>query len=126
MKEGVLTPDKDQTLIARLVEKVVQPKGYDQIRVNSEGYDMPAEIKSQESDKVFVPDATAMRNGRKNYFELGLKTDRVRPLITKWKLLSNLARFRGGKLFLVVPRGHHAFVKRILRDYPVEAKVVKI
>ncbi|MCB0375845.1 MAG: hypothetical protein KDD04_08000, partial [Sinomicrobium sp.] len=64
-------------------------------------------------------------NGRKSYFELVQKTDELQEVITKWKLLSNLASFKDGKLFLIVPHGNLAFTNRILDNYSIQAEVIK-
>ena len=129
MENGILTEaqQKDAELIELLLEKVVKKKGFENICANAEGYETPAKIRrSKESDEYFIPDCTGEVNGRKSYFELGMKTEDERQLVTKWRLLSSLASYKHGKLYLAVPRGHMAFTNRILADYPIQAEVVKI
>lgn len=129
MEHGILkdTQEKDQALIQRLLDKVVKGKGFDEIKANVDGYETPAKIRrGKDSEEYYIPDVTGEVNGRKSYFELGMKTEDERELVTKWRLLANLADYKNGKLYLAVPRGHMAFTNRILADYPIKAEVVKI
>ena len=129
MENGILTEaqEKEAEMITLLLEKVVKKKGFENIRANAEGYETPAKIRrSKDSDEYFIPDVTGEVNGRKSYFELGMKVANERDLVTKWRLLSSLANYKHGKLYLAVPRGHMAFTNRILADYPIQAEVVKI
>ena len=129
MENGILTEgqQKDPELIQALLDKIVNKKGFENVKANAEGYETPAKIRrSKESEEYFIPDVTGEVNGRKSYFELGMKSSDERDLVTKWRLLSSLAQFKHGKLYLAVPRGHMAFTNRILADYPIQAEVVKI
>ncbi|MEM7575381.1 MAG: hypothetical protein AAF433_20915 [Bacteroidota bacterium] len=130
MEQGILTEDqgKDPEMITTMIEKLVQRKGFDQIKANAEGYETPSPIRRNAGGEeiVYIPDVTGTINGRKSYFELGMKAEDERTLVTKWRLLSDLASIKNGKLYLAVPRGHMAFTNRILADYPIRAEVVKI
>lgn len=129
MENGILTEaqQKDPEMITLLLDKIVKKKGFENIRANAEGYETPAKIRrGKETEAYFIPDCTGEVNGRKSYFELGMKSDDERELVTKWRLLSSLANYKHGKLYLAVPRGHMAFTNRILADYPINAEVVKI
>ncbi|MEL6629348.1 MAG: hypothetical protein AAGF87_04220 [Bacteroidota bacterium] len=135
MDKGILTEaqGKDPELIKKMIEKIVERKGFDQVRANADGYETPSPIRRKgtegEPENIYIPDVTGTINGRKSYFELGMKSendDDTRALITKWRLLSDLADIKNGKLYLAVPRGHMAFTNRILADYPIRAEVVKI
>lgn len=133
MEHGIVTESQEQRdpeMIKKLIEKVVTRKGFDDVRANIEGYESPAKIRrGKDSDEFYIPDVTGEVNGRKSYFELGLKTSdetTIRQVVTKWRLLSNLAAHKNGKLYLAVPRGHMAFTNRILADYPIQAEIVKL
>lgn len=67
---------------------------------------------------------TGRKGGHKHDVEIALKTENVRKITSKWRLLSTFAGQRGGKLFLITPRGHKAFVERLLEKDPIEAKLV--
>jgi len=129
MENGILTEaqQKDPELIQLLLDKIVKKKGFENVRANAEGYETPAKIRrGKDTEEYFIPDCTGEVNGRKSYFELGMKSDDERELVTKWRLLSSLANYKHGKLYLAVPRGHMAFTNRILADYPIQAEVVKL
>ena len=128
MENGMLTEaqQKDAELIQKLLDKIVNKKGFDSIKANADGYETPAKIRLKDSEDYFIPDVTGVVNGRKSYFELGMKVTDERQLVTKWRLLSDLASLKHGKLYLAVPRGHMAFTNRILADYPIQAEVVKL
>lgn len=126
MEEGILTEEKKPKLIQKVIDEIVSPRGYKNIRANAEEFDTPARLNRERDDEVYIPDITGVINGRKSYFELSIKTDKIRQIVTKWKLLSKLASFKRGKLFLVVPRGHYAFTNRVLNKYPIEAKIIRM
>lgn len=132
MEQGIITDgqDRDPEMIKKLIEKVVLRKGFDDVKANIDGYETPGKIRrGKDAEEYYIPDVTGMVNGRKSYFELGLKTDDPkveRQVVTKWRLLANLAAYKNGKLYLAVPRGHMAFTNRILADYPIQAEIVKI
>lgn len=129
METGFLTDSQEKTaeMVQVMLDKVVNGKGFDQVKANMEGFETPSKIRDRKDpDKFFIPDVTGMINGRKSYFELAVKSEDAREVVTKWRLLSDLASFRNGKLYLAVPRGHMAFTNRILADYNIKAEVVKI
>ena len=102
----------------------VKKRGFTNIKANYEDYPSPTVFTKPNDDKPFIPDITAKRFDNKHYVEIGLKTDNVRRRVSKWKLLSSLAKMKGGKLYLLTPRGHKAFVQRIIDKYNLKAKVV--
>ena len=126
MEDGILTEVKKPTLIKKVVDKVVSPRGFKKIKANVEDFDTPAKLQRERDEESYIPDITGVINGRKSYFELSLKTDKIRQVVTKWKLLSRIAGFKRGKLYLIVPRGHYAFTNRVLDKYPIEAKIIRI
>jgi len=126
MENGILTDVKDEVLVRKLIEEVVLPRGYQDVKANTAGYETPSKLTRPKEEGAFIPDATGLLNGRKSYFELAQKTDDLQEVITKWKLLSNLASIKNGKLFLVVPHGNLAFTNRILNNYPIQAEVIKM
>jgi len=127
MQEGILTEVKEPKLIKKAIEEVVSSKGFKNIKANVEDFEKPSKLSrgGEDEDEAFIPDITGTLRGRKSYFEIAQKNDNLQQVVTKWKLLSNLARFRKGKFFLLVPDGSYAFTQRILKKYPIEAKVIK-
>ncbi|HMP23722.1 MAG TPA: hypothetical protein PKC76_06300 [Saprospiraceae bacterium] len=127
VSDGILTTEKDQRWIQTMIDKIVKPRGYSDIKANLEGYEPPARLsRREEEDEAYVPDATAVSYGRKMYFELAVKTDREREVVSKWKLMSRLASAKAGKFFLIAPRGHVAFAQRLVKLYDISAEVIRI
>ena len=126
MENNVLAERIKQNMIRVVIDKVISPKGFKKIRANIDSFESPSKLNRKGDDQFYVPDITGVLNGRKSYFEVAMKTERIRHLITKWKLLSNMARFKEGKLFLLVPKGHLAFTNKIVRDNQISAEIIKV
>ncbi len=131
MEIGHLTSaqDKSADMILELLTKVVNNKNYETVKANVEGYETPSKITDRKNpEKFFIPDVAATVNGRKSYFELGLKpsSEQTQDLITKWRLLADLAAFKNGKLYIAVPRGNMAFINRMMADHSIVAEVIKL
>lgn len=103
--------------------EIAKSKGFKDFKASLDDYEAPKSFTKVSSDKEVLPDFTARRGGKKHYFDIAFKTDNIQPLITKWKLLSQLAELKNGKLILFAPRGHKAFAERITRLYKVDAEV---
>ena len=100
-------------------------RGLKKIKANCEAFETPTQYHNPDREKPFIPDVTGTRRGgRKYYVEIALKTEKVARKISKWKLLSTLASMKGGKLFLLAPKGHKAFTDRIVNKHNLNAEVV--
>ncbi|MBK7871657.1 MAG: hypothetical protein IPJ74_13760 [Saprospiraceae bacterium] len=126
VSEGMLTTEKDERWLKKIVDKVVRPRGFDDIRANIDGYEAPAKLSRRNNDDAYVPDVTAVMRGRKSYFELAMKTEYIREMVSKWKLISQLARIKAGKFYLIAPRGHVAFAERLLKKHHISAELIRI
>jgi hypothetical protein len=128
VEEGILTTEKDERWVKKVIDKIVRPRGFSDIRANIDGYEAPAKLSraNDSDDEAFIPDITAVSHGRKSYFEIATKTDRTQEVISKWQLLSRLANFKSGKLFLIAPRGHVAFTERLLKQYDITAELIRL
>ncbi len=126
MQKGVLTDIKEEKTIRRALNKVLKLRGFEKVRANIEGFDTPSRLTKPQEDISYVPDITAVKRGGKSYFEIAVKSSRIQEIISKWRLLSELARLRHGKFYLLVPRGNYAFVRRTLDAHPIEAEVLKL
>lgn len=92
-------------------------RGISDIKANCEGFEQPSVFTKVEGEQPFTPDVTGKKSGSKFYLEIATKTENIQRDVSKWKLLSKLARMKGGKLFLMAPKGHKAFVERILKKH---------
>lgn len=99
-------------------------KDFSELKANHDGYEQPTQFIRSSDEEPVVPDITARRNDRKYYIEIATKTDNPRRTVTKWKLLSTLANMKGGKLFLLAPKGHKAYTQRLLKRYDLEARLL--
>ncbi len=126
----MLTATKEEnTDIIQTVAELVEKKGYDEVRADLlEGYESPSKLVRKNSDQsdVYVPDVTGIKRGRKDYFEIALKTDEPAKLASKWKLLGTVAKMKRGSFFLVVPKGHFRFASEIIKKYDIEAELIKL
>lgn len=111
------------------IEKAIEyakSKGFKEFKASLDDFDDPKSFTKVSSDKEILPDFTAKRGGKKHYFDISMKTDNVQPLITKWKLLSQLAEIKNSKLIIFAPRGHKAFTERLTKQYKVAADVLAL
>lgn len=91
--------------------------GISGIKANCEGFEHPSQFTESNGERSYIPDVTGSILGNKYYVEIATKTDNEQTSLSKWKLLSTLAKIQGGKLFLLAPKGHKAFAERILKNY---------
>lgn len=114
--------EEKQDYIEQAIE-IAKSQGFKEFRASLDDFESPKSFTKVSSDKEILPDFTARRGGKKHYFDVALKTDNIQPLITKWKLLSQLAELKNGHLILFAPRGHKAFAERLTKLYKVPARV---
>lgn len=126
MQEGTLTDIKTETTIRKALNNFMKIRSFDKVKANIEGFETPSRLTSPSNEISFVPDITGTKQGKKSYFEIAVKSSRLKAIISKWRLLSELAKIKNGKFYLLVPRGNYAFVQRTLDKYPIEAEVIKI
>ena len=101
-------------------------RGFTDIKANTDGYERPITYDRQQDGQAFIPDVTGKQFNQKSYFEVIIDTGEVNHLISKLKLLSQLAAVRGGQLYLMVPKGHQAFAKSVAARSRISAEVVNL
>ena len=109
------------------LEKAIQwakRKGMHEIKANLEEYDKPSHFSKPGIEEPIVPDITGIQMGSKNYIEVALKTDNLRQMVSKYKLLDTMAAMKGGSLYLLAPKGHKSFADNIVKDHSLNAKVI--
>ncbi len=106
----------------------VRRKGFSKLKANleSEDYDRPTSFSRKKAERTITPDLTAVRRGKKSYFEIAVKAEDEQRVVSKWKLLSRLAGLRNGKFYLMAPHGHRSFASRLVKRYGINAEVVRI
>jgi len=112
-----------------LIEKAAawaKSQGFDQIKANSEGYETPTQYTMKDQDKTYTPDLTGIFLGRKNYVEVITKNMDKEFLVSKYKLLSTLAKVKNGQFILLAPTGHKSFADKMVEDHQLNAKVHRL
>ena len=106
----------------------VRVHGFNDIKANTEGFQTPIAYGRQQDSEQFIPDVTGKQFDQESYFEVILKSsgDEARHLLSKLKLLSQLAAVKGGKLYLMSPRGHRSYAKEVLAESNIVAEVINL
>jgi len=76
--------------------------------------------------EAYVPDISGNKMGGKSYVEIALKTEDNNDQVSKYKLLSTMAGIKSGKLYLLAPKGHKAYVDKMVKQYNINAEIVSI
>lgn len=118
--------EEKEKWLTQVIEKIIEPKGYDSFKANLEPYERPAPLVQNGTGDVFTPDITAVRNNQKSYFEIAQKGEDINRIVSKWKLMSTLANMKGGKFYLVSPRGHFKFTEDLVSKYHLEPNIIKL
>lgn len=103
-----------------------EKQGFTNIKANYDDYESPVQFNKPGEDQPYIPDITGVKTGGKSYVEIAIKSDDMSRKVSKWKLLSTLAAMKGGKFFLLAPRGHKAFTEGIVERHNLDAKIISI
>ena len=97
------------------------------VKANFEGYEKPFVFTQRETQEEICPDvAFVSYGGAKNYMDIAMKDEEPAQLVTRWKLLSTMAAMKEGKLYLMTPKGHRAFVNKLVDHYNISAVINNI
>ena len=94
----------------------LEATGFEDIKADMEGYETPKSYLRKGSDSRITPDIVALKNGRKYYFEISLKSDKPRLLKSKWLFLDTLSRMHSNRFRIITTRGHYKFTDTMLED----------
>ena len=117
--------DKDKELFDKAISWA-KKKGFNDLKANAEDYEQPRAFNKTGEDEPFIPDITGITLGTKHYVEIAIKKPNERRVVSKWKLFSTLASMKGGKLYLLAPKGHKAYTDKLVEKYHVDATVISI
>ena len=104
----------------------LEKRGFEQIRANVDGYEAPKSYLKKNSDVVITPDIVASRAGIKHYFEISLKTEKLRLLKSKWQFLDTITRMRNQRFKIITRRGHYKFTDELLKELNLEKNLIKL
>jgi hypothetical protein len=111
------------------LEKSIQhleATGFENIKADLEGYDTPKSYLRKETDGKITPDIVAIKNGRKYFFDISLKSSKPRLLKTKWLFLDALSRMKSDRFKIITTRGHYKFTEMMLDDINLSKDPIKI
>ena len=120
---------EDYTSMAEKIIQYAEKSGFEEIKADFTGYDSPASLTMVNQEVKLTPDFSARRGEKKYYFELVVKNENDEDremLVSKWKALESIARMKGGKLQLFVPRGSYRYASELVKDHHIEAQLTRL
>lgn len=115
----------DKTENTAFLEKSIQhleATGFEQIKADLEGYDTPKSYLRKGTDSKLTPDIVALKNGRKYFFEISLKSKKPRLLKSKWLFLDTISRMKSDRFRIITTKGHYKFTDMMLEDINLSNK----
>lgn len=102
----------------------LEATGFENIKADMDGYETPKSYirKAKGNETTITPDIVAVKNGRKYYFEISLKSEKPRLLKTKWLFLDTLSRMNQNRFRIITTRGHYKFTDSMLQDINLSNK----
>ncbi len=105
----------------------LEQRGYEDIKADMKGYETPKSYNKKGSDISITPDIVAMKEGRKHYFDISLKSEKPKLLKSKWLFLNTLSTLKSYRFRLITTRGHYKFTNEMLDDINLnDKKLIKI
>jgi hypothetical protein len=108
------------------VIRLIERRGYENIRASIEPYEAPKLIESKSGGTGYIPDITAEKWGAKGYFEIANKDESPQAIADKWLLLELFAKMKSGTFQVFAPRGTMNYTQRIVENFNIQAEVIKI
>ncbi len=112
------------------IEKAIQwasKKSVASIKAKHDDYEDPKVYTNNTTNEEVQADLSFItQGGAKHYTDIALKSDKPQKLVTRWKLLSLVASLKNGKLFLLAPKGHKTFTKKLVEQYNINAVVYSL
>ncbi|MBU2995890.1 hypothetical protein KO500_05570 [Cellulophaga baltica] len=102
-----------------LIEKSVQhleATGFENIKADMKGYETPKSYLKKGSDSKITPDIVALKNGKKYFFEISLKSAKPKLLKSKWLFLDTISRMKSDRFRIITTKGHYKFTESMLED----------
>ena len=100
----------------------LEATGFENIKADLEGYEKPKSYSRKCADEKITPDIVAVKNGRKYFFDISLKSEKPRLLKTKWLFLDTLSRMKSNQFRIITTRGHYKFTDTMLEDINLSNK----
>ncbi|QCX01899.1 hypothetical protein FGM00_17925 [Aggregatimonas sangjinii] len=94
----------------------LESHGFENIKADIDDYETPKSYIRKETGNKITPDIVAIKNGRKYFFDISLKSDTPRLLKSKWLFLDTLSRMNANRFRIITTRGHYSFTDAMLSD----------
>jgi hypothetical protein len=105
----------------------LENRGYENIKADSEGYEVPKSYIKKGSDVSVTPDIVATKLGQKHFFDISLKSEKPNLLKSKWLFLNTLSNLKSHRFRLITTKGHYKFTREMLEDINLtNKKLIKI
>lgn len=118
--------EKYKAILEESVEYLEQ-HGFENIKVDMEGYETPKSFSKKGSDITITPDIEAEKEGRTHYFDISLKSVKPKLLKSKWLFLNTLSILKSRPFRLITTKGHFKFTHEMLDDINLSnKKLIKI
>jgi hypothetical protein len=101
--------------------------GFENIKADLTGYETPKSYLKADSNITITPDVVAIKDGRKYYFDISLKSEKTKLLKSKWVFLNTLSNLKSSRFRLITARGHYKFTQDMLESINLSDKnLIKI
>jgi len=113
-------------MIARAVD-ILRSRGFENIRADIGELEKPSRITQKDSGVEYTPDLTALFGDGQCYFEIvGKSKKNKNRLISKWSLLSMIARMRRGSFFVMTPQGKLNYAQKLIKENNIQAEIIRM
>jgi hypothetical protein len=94
----------------------LEATGFEHIKADIEGREAPKSYVRKGTGIKITPDIVAIKNGRKYFFDISLKSEKPRLLKSKWLFLDTLSRMNSDSFRIITTKGHYKFTDTMLED----------
>jgi len=98
--------------------------GFENIKADLTGYETPKSYLKSGSNISITPDVVAIKDGRKYYFDISLKSKKTKLLKSKWLFLNTLSNLKSSRFRLITARGHYKFTQEMLESINLSKKKI--
>ena len=74
--------------------------GFENIKADTDGYETPTSYIKAGSTISITPDIVAVKEGRKHYFDLSLKSEKPKLLKSKWLFINTLCKLKSFRFII--------------------------
>ncbi|MET6989502.1 hypothetical protein [Sediminicola arcticus] len=94
----------------------LESRGFESIKADLEGFEHPKSYLKKSSGMHVTPDIVAIKNGRKYFFDISLKSEKHSLLKSKWLFLDTLSRMKSNRFKIITTKGHYKFTNTLMED----------